>query len=270
MKKYRDNICKFVPDSFGHQLKTSDFVYEFDSENLNKRKNVKKNMLCIVSGGSGTLCTDYGKNELRSGSIFFCFENVPYRVEDLDNMEVMYITFSGSRCAELFSRFAISPVSPVFEGNEGLLSFWKNAIGKANEKNIDLLSESVLLYTFSHMSAFTEPGEKQVIGEVLRFVDENFTDATLSLEAVAKELGYSSKYISRAFKESVNITFSEYLRNSRIQHAISLMEHGIISVKNAALLSGYRDPLYFSNVFKKCVGISPGEYIKKRNINKHV
>jgi len=266
VKKYHDNICKFVPDSFGHQLKTSDFVYEFDAENLNKRKNVKKNMLCLVSGGRGTLRTDYGKNELRSGSIFFCFENVPYSVENFENMEVMYITFSGSRCPDLFSRFAISPVSPVFEGNEGLLSFWKNAIGKANEKNIDLLSESVLLYTFSHMSVISESGEKQVIGEILRFVDENFTDASLSLESVAKELGYSSKYISRAFKESMNITFSEYLKNLRIQRAILLMEHGIISVKNAALLSGYRDPLYFSSVFKKTVGLSPSEYIKRKTV----
>jgi AraC-like DNA-binding protein len=44
---------------------------------------------------------------------------------------------------------------------------------------------------------------------------------------------------------------------------VSLLEHGIDSVKNVALLSGFSDPLYFSTVFKKDIGISPKEYMKK-------
>lgn len=264
MRKIHDNICKFVPDSHSYQLKTSSFVYECDAEILNEKKSSKKNLMCLVAEGCGFLCTDYGKNVLKSGTVFFCFENIPYHVENSGNIEVMYITFSGTRCTELFSRFGISPASSVFEGHEGLLSFWKNALGKSNEKNVDLLSESVLLYTFSNMSVISEDSEKRIISEILKFIDDNFTNGAMSLEFAASELGYSSKYVSRAFKESMNITFSEYLKNIRIQHAISLMEHGVISVKNTALLSGYRDPLYFSNVFKKTVGLSPSEYIKKR------
>ena len=49
----------------------------------------------------------------------------------------------------------------------------------------------------------------------------------------------------------------------RIKYAVSLLEHGIDSVKNVAFLSGFSDPLYFSNVFKKVVGVSPKEYKQK-------
>ena len=52
------------------------------------------------------------------------------------------------------------------------------------------------------------------------------------------------------------------LKNTRIQHATFLMEQGITSVKNVAFLSGYKDSLYFSNVFKKTVGTAPSEFIK--------
>ena len=62
------------------------------------------------------------------------------------------------------------------------------------------------------------------------------------------------------------MSYSEYLRNYRINYAVSLLNHGIDSVKNIAFLSGFSDPLYFSNVFKKVMGISPKDY-KARNNN---
>ena len=51
-----------------------------------------------------------------------------------------------------------------------------------------------------------------------------------------------------------------YLRTLRIKHAVTLMDFGVQSVKNVALLSGFSDPLYFSTVFKKQMGITPKEY----------
>ena len=63
--------------------------------------------------------------------------------------------------------------------------------------------------------------------------------------------------------KKMGMSFSEYLRTVRIKHAVMLFEHGLDSVKNVALLSGFSDPLYFSSVFKSEVGISPSEYRKK-------
>ena len=58
----------------------------------------------------------------------------------------------------------------------------------------------------------------------------------------------------------MGVSYSEYLRTLRIKYAVSLFDHGIDSVKNVALLSGFADPLYFSTVFKKYTGLSPKEY----------
>ena len=60
------------------------------------------------------------------------------------------------------------------------------------------------------------------------------------------------------------MNYSEYLRSVRFKYAISLFELGISSVKNVALLSGFSDPLYFSNIFKKTTGISPKEFISQQ------
>jgi AraC-like DNA-binding protein len=65
------------------------------------------------------------------------------------------------------------------------------------------------------------------------------------------------------FREKMGVLYSEYLRSLRLKHAVLLMDHGIDSVKNVALLSGFNDPLYFSTVFRKSTGVSPKEYMAK-------
>ena len=84
---------------------------------------------------------------------------------------------------------------------------------------------------------------------------------------IADELSYNSKYISHIFKEKMGISYSEYLRSLRLKFAVSLFDRGLDSVKNVALLSGFSDPLYFSTVFKKGMGVSPKEYRELKNSN---
>lgn len=95
---------------------------------------------------------------------------------------------------------------------------------------------------------------------MLEITEEQFNDPGLSIASLAETLGYNAKYLSHTFKDKMGIGYTEYLRNLRIKYAISLLDHGIDSVKNVALLSGFTDPLYFSTVFKKSVGVSPKEY----------
>ena len=103
----------------------------------------------------------------------------------------------------------------------------------------------------------------EILDKVTEMAEMNFSDSELSISSIAEELGYNSKYLSHLFKGKMGINFSEYLRDMRIKYAVTLFDHGIDSVKNVAFLSGYKDPLYFSSVFKSVVGKSPKEYIKK-------
>lgn len=264
MKNHNENICKFVPYTTTEQIITTNFVYENNAEKTDKMSIKQNNIMYLVVSGEGTLKTELFVKNLKAGMIFFTFSSTPYCIENTNNLHYMYITFRGQRSYELFDRFQISPTKCVFKGYEGLLSFWQNCIGKANEKNLDLISESVLLYTFSQMSPTSETNEQNLIGNILKYIESHFTDSTLSLTSTAEALGYTSKYISRIFKQNIGITFSEYLKNTRVQHATFLIEQGITSVKNVAFLSGYNDPFYFSNVFRQTVGITPSDYINRK------
>ena len=62
----------------------------------------------------------------------------------------------------------------------------------------------------------------------------------------------------------MGIGISEYITAARIQNACTLMNQGFLCVSDIASLSGFRDPLYFSKVFKKTIGSSPKAYISSQ------
>ena len=266
MKKTQDNICKFVQPIESKSIKTVNFVYETNHNLFDKMRLKQEHTMNLVISGNGKLVTENWKYEITAGTLFFTMAGVHFKIENECDLKYMYITFSGERAEELFKRFSITPLNCVFAGNKGLASFWQNAIVRANKKNLDLISEGVLLYSFSQLVQIEKNDEQRLTDTVLSYIDLNFTDFGLTLSKISGALGYNAKYISRVFKKSTGMTFSEYLKHIRINHAIFLMGQGITSVKNVALLSGYNDPLYFSNVFKKELGISASEYISSLSI----
>lgn len=255
------NICKFTSNFSENKIHTINFVYEKVLKKVEIQP--KNNGIYLVTGGKGKLDCKSKTYELKTGSLFFAFSNVPFSIDGDENFKYIYITFEGSRTEELFTRFAISPVNCIFDGYEGLISFWENSVSKANERNLDLISEAVLLYTFGEIAPMSNSEESELIGKIIKHTENNFTDSELNLNTLSQKLGYNSKYVSRIFKNKTGINFSSYITNVRIQNAVFLIEQGVTAIKNLAILSGYKDPLYFSNVFKNVMGISPSEYILK-------
>ena len=88
----------------------------------------------------------------------------------------------------------------------------------------------------------------------------------LRISEIAAHFGYNEKYLSTHFKKKKGVPYTQYLREQRIKHAVFLIEQGVESVKNVALLSGFRDAFYFSKVFTASVGMPPKDYIKSIQI----
>ncbi|PWU70310.1 response regulator transcription factor [Gracilibacillus dipsosauri] len=105
-------------------------------------------------------------------------------------------------------------------------------------------------------------GVQGILIQVKGYLDSHYQDA-VSLEGIAEKVGLSSYYLSKLFKEHFGVTFVEYLTNIRIQKAKDFLLDGSKPLKEIALDIGYKDPNYFSRVFKKEVGLSPSEYRNK-------
>jgi len=93
----------------------------------------------------------------------------------------------------------------------------------------------------------------------LDYIAENY-DKPLQLTRVAEECMVSGSYLSRLFSEHLDSKFIDYLNRYRINKALINMKK--MSIKRASYLAGYRDPNYFSRVFRKFMGMTPSEYEK--------
>ena len=260
------NICKFISTSPSDTLSVSCFVLESNLSTMREKIILNEHRAVLVIQGEGFFNINNAKIPFGTGTLVFVFREESFQADPSDTCQFMYVSFSGSRAETLFKRFDINENNRVFSGFDGMIPLWKESLSRASVQTIDLASESILLYTFSRV--FGNSTERNsLISKIVEISEENFTDPDLSITAIAQMLAYNPKYLSHLFKEKTGSTYSEYLRSLRIKFAVSLFDHGIDSVKNVAILSGFSDPLYFSDVFKKNIGVSPKEY-KKRSEEK--
>ena len=256
------NICKFITNSIADKLEVHRFIYETDAETIKTKTLLSHHRAILIKQGRGEIKIDRSSFNFETGNFIICFKDENIFIDAEKDCEYMYIDFSGTRSELLFHRFFINEKNRIFSGFDGLIPFWQNSLCRAGNINLDLVSESVLLYTFSRLVVNENP-QKNLINKILELTEENYTSSELSVSFIADELSYNAKYISHIFKQNMEISYTEYLKNLRIKYAVSLLEHGIDSVKNIAFLSGFSDPLYFSTVFKNTVGVSPKEYKKR-------
>ncbi len=256
------NICKFTESGGEERLKVGGFILETEREVMVTPYVLSCHRAVLFLSGSGSVSIDATVLPFHTGTLCFCFADEHVSVRPEKDCEYMYILFEGGRAEELFRRFGVHTDNRCFEGHDGLIPLWRESLLRASKETVDLAAESMLLYTFSRLS-----GENTEKNDLLRRVtslsEEHFNDPTLTISVIAEELSYNPKYLSHLFKEKMGTSYTEYLRMLRLKYAVSLFEHGLDSIKNVALLSGFSDPLYFSTVFKQTLGLSPKEYLAR-------
>ena len=72
----------------------------------------------------------------------------------------------------------------------------------------------------------------------------------------------TSRRFNDLFKLYFDTTPNQYIISKKVEYAKKLLEVENLSISDVAELSGFSDVYYFSNQFKKCVGISPTHYTK--------
>lgn len=257
-----NNICKFSIGDASNSLSVHCFVLETSIETMRQSIKLNYNRMILIEQGTGEFSIDEKLCSFCPGTLIFGFTGELWTLAKGEDIRYIYVDFEGIRAANLLRRFGVFPHTRKRNNFNSLIPFCKDCLLSTKQENVDMAAESVLLYVFSRLSANVQI-QNDILEQIIEITEENFRNPELSITVIAKEIGYNPKYLSHFFKQKTNISYSEYLRTIRFKYAISLFELGIISVKNVAFLSGFSDPLYFSNAFKKSVGISPKEFIEK-------
>ncbi len=94
----------------------------------------------------------------------------------------------------------------------------------------------------------------------LEYMMEHFSQPGFDFQEMGKASGLSYDYFKELFVKEYGMPPVRYLTHLRLNKAKELLRTGRYSVTEVAWLCGYDNVYYFSNVFKKHMGISPKQY----------
>jgi AraC-like DNA-binding protein len=125
--------------------------------------------------------------------------------------------------------------------------------GNAEEACVSLTQMAARIIEYSNRHGNTHG----IVRQTMDIVSDEI-DRELSLHAVADRLHLNSSYLSRRFKREIGLSFSDYVLEKKMELAKELLLTGL-TVSTAAERIGFKDASYFTRVFRKYWGVTPGE-----------
>lgn len=100
---------------------------------------------------------------------------------------------------------------------------------------------------------------RHFVYQVKTYLLNNFA-SDINLEDAAALVNLSTNYFSSVFKQETGETFIDHLTKIRLEKAKEFIEENAYSLKEISFMVGYKDPNYFSRVFKKYYDVSPSQF----------
>ena len=109
---------------------------------------------------------------------------------------------------------------------------------------------------------FSELSEWRLVpvSAVHSYLQENYSNADLSVNKVARHLNFNAAYLCAVYKKKTQKTINTALTEIRIEAAKKLLAQTSMKLYEVATAVGYNDGKYFAKVFTKEVGIPPRQY----------
>ncbi len=123
-------------------------------------------------------------------------------------------------------------------------------------------TENITDVVISHIAEVQRQKTASIIANVKALVEKNYA-GDASLETVASQVFISPCYLSVIFKKETNITFKNYLIQTRIEKAKELLTDTDLKIYEIAKKVGYTDTRYFSELFQRVCGKTPSQYRNK-------
>ena len=135
----------------------------------------------------------------------------------------------------------------------------------ANCADIVELEECVVSALLNYMEQLTSrmPATRnKIIKEVLEYISQHYMN-DISLFSIAEHVHMNHIYISRLIKRETGSTFLDILTKKRLDKACELLAESEYKTYEVSRLVGIEDSGYFSQLFKKNIGVTPSEYREK-------
>jgi AraC-like DNA-binding protein len=230
----------------------------------------------FITRGSGvfeSIATGGPSRRITAGQAFLVFPGVWHRYAPLKptGWFEYWIGLKGAHVERLLQKKLFTPDEPVFAPSDSspLLRLFTEVgpclrhhpVGTA--RILGSLAGLILaeLQTGTVPLPVAENRTDHLVHEAKLMLGQHL-EQDVELEVMAKKLGVGYHWLRRAFKQETGQSLHQYRLQLRLSRAKVLLKSTDATVEQIAQRTGFTDPYYFSEIFKRKTGCSPTRWRK--------
>ena len=266
-------------DDFCQGLFITDIGYYPKAEHHHRirEKGVGQYVLIYCVDGSGFYVVDGKRHEVKKNQYFILPIGKPHEYGSTEGhfWTVYWLHFCG-KAAHVFAEGAATPQT-INVTMQSRISERINIFDEIlttlhfGDSIEDLRYASSLLAHFlasmRYLGQFRRAktgAEKDIVEQAIHYMRENIENR-ITMAEVLRYVGYSQSHFSTVFKKKTGMSPLSYFNRLKVEHACKLLKTTDLKVNMICYKVGIEDPLYFSRLFSKVMGMSPTDYrLKER------
>jgi AraC family transcriptional regulator, arabinose operon regulatory protein len=233
--------------------------------------------LHFIRAGAGSYFIRDKKFEFSKNHVIFIPPGAPHRCTSdpghgYEKLSLMFFRrlFSGKKADRLFGSSLPRRMDLTEEEAtevEVLLRSIRRELSSAQALYRELIRTeiekfSLLLRRAAERTGSHARNHHPAVGKVCEIIEARFRE-DLALADIADEVGYSTYYVSRIFKECAGVGPKQYILERRIAESKRILrERDDLSVEAVGMEVGFHDFAIFNRSFKKIAGLTPSAYRK--------
>lgn len=244
--------------------------YYFD---LQKGRILNEYQLLYLTEGEGTFqSTNQKPTRIKQGDLFLLFPGEWHTYHPLPQKgwKSYWIGFKGRNMDDRVRAGFLSPTKPIYHVgfSSEIVHIYEEAFSKAKEEAA--YSQQTLAGIVNYLVGLMYSLERNIVLNK----DYNYADimnrarlriresleSSISIQAIAEELGIGYSNFRKLFKEYTGIAPAMYQQELRLQRAKEMLSTTNLSIKEIAYRLNFDSPDYFSAKFKIKTGRKPSEF----------
>lgn len=233
--------------------------------------------LFYIVSGKGNFMVEGEIFPVKENELVVVNPNINHTEKSMDESPLEYIVLGIYGVVFNFSKEEHRDKYSVFdfsENKEEVFGYLMSLIKEIEQKkmNYELICQNILdvllikiMRNADHVTINKVELSKKISNEcnkVKRYLDSKYSD-NITLDDLVELTHISKYYLIHVFTEYSGLSPIKYLNHKRITESKNLLENTDHSVADISLSVGFSSQSYFSQVFKKAMGVSPNEYRKE-------
>ncbi|RTE10696.1 AraC family transcriptional regulator [Paenibacillus whitsoniae] len=231
-------------------------------------------ILHYVHSGYGTYTAGRHTEQIGPGGLFLVVPDTVHTYEaDADEpWRYSWFGFVGTMAPRLALLAGFTSPTPVREAppSGAAAALFADLMSLRDESAKELLLVGQLYRIFGMLAVPDDtPALQADVGQHVRkavsYMNARYAER-IGLDDIAAYVGLDTKYLCRLFQQRLSMSPYRYLTDIRMRKACRLLRRQMLSIAEVARAVGYPDPLLFSRMFKRTIGVSPTAYREKAKL----